>query len=105
MSLHPTQQLVLDSSNVIRFRRNLIVDMLVDKAAAGEKWDLNDIFHEVACGRLPVEDYMQFMQLQGYSVSGYGDAAFSHEWKVWRKHAKKMDTEAEKVFQSVLDSS
>ena len=98
MPKHPTQPIELDGNNVVRFRRNLIVDMLVVKAAAGEKWGLNDIFLEVARGRLPVEDYMQFMQLQGYSVSGYGDAAFSHEWKVWRKHAKKMDDKAGQLW-------
>lgn len=97
---HPTQPLEADAHGVVRFTSNLIVRKLLDKASAGERWDLNDIHLEVATGKLPVEDYMQLHQLIGYSASGYGDAAYSQEETQWRRHAGQMDAKAVRVYEA-----
>lgn len=90
VSEHPTQPLVVDEHGVVRFKRNEVVRYMLDHPDA----DLNVLGREVELGRLPVADYMQLMQLIGYSVSGYGDCAYSSEHEVWREHADKMDAEA-----------
>ena len=77
---HPMQPLVWDG-DVIRFKENAIVRRLVDAnghLAGGPKpgksfADLN----EIACWKgIPPEDFEQFWQMIGYSVSGYGDLSF-----------------------------
>ena len=50
----------------IRFKPNLIVDFLVDKAGK-LGFDLNDLHGYT----FPQEDWEQFYQLMGYSVDGY----------------------------------
>lgn len=93
MPEHPTQPLVVDEYGVVRFKRNEVVRYMLDHHDA----DLNILGREVQLGHLPVADYMQLMQLIGYSVSGYGDLAYSNdneETATWREHADKMDAEA-----------
>jgi len=94
MSKHPTQPLVVDENGVVRFKRNEVVRYMLDHPGT----DLNVLGREVELGRLPVADYMQLMQLIGYSVSGYGDCAYSSEHEVWRKHADKIDAKAELLW-------
>jgi hypothetical protein len=62
------QQIVRDEDGRHRFRENAIVRYLLD---AGP-FDMNHL------ALLPVsrEDRMQFAQLIGYSVSGYGDLGY-----------------------------
>lgn len=81
-------------TGVVRFQENKVVRYLLDKGEI----DLNHLWVEVATGRLPVEDYAQLMQLIGYSVSGYGDLAYSQEDKGWRRNASRMDTRAAQVY-------
>ena len=68
---HPRQAFAV-VGQVVRFRRNAIVDRLLDEARAGRKVDLNDI----ACWDVSDADRRQFAQLIGYSVAGYGDLSY-----------------------------
>lgn len=68
MKPHPIQPLEIDSSGVLRFKRNKIVERLLDEGGI----DLNAI----ASWDVPREDREQFAQLIGYSHSGAGDLGF-----------------------------
>lgn len=65
VSDHPMQPVELDGHGVARFRANQIVEYLLDEGGL----DLNML----ARHGFPNEDWEQFYQLIGYSVSGYGD--------------------------------
>ena len=64
----PTQPIIEDASGVVRFHRNAIVEYLLDHGGI----DLNAI----AMLDVPREDRIQFAQLIGYSVSGWGDLSY-----------------------------
>lgn len=66
---HPIQPMELDECGVLRFKRNGIVRLLLDDG----KYDLNTLSSMVQTGKLEKEDYVQLMQLIGYSWSGAGD--------------------------------
>lgn len=59
--------MVMDGE-VVRFRKNKIVDFLLRTS----KSDLNDL----AMMDFSEEDHAQFAQLIGYSVSGWGDLSY-----------------------------
>ncbi|HVI40736.1 MAG TPA: hypothetical protein VM577_08750 [Anaerovoracaceae bacterium] len=69
--LHPTQPCEL-VNDVIRFRKNAIVNYLLEAAGRGEKADMNSL----AIMEFSDEDRMQFAQLIGYSISGYGELSY-----------------------------
>ena len=52
--------------NVLRFRRNRIVDDLVMSA------NLNLIWRDVQLGKYTREEYGELLRLTGYSLSGFG---------------------------------
>lgn len=62
---HPIQPVEEDSKGVLRFKKNKIVEKLLDDGP----FDLNDI----AYWDVSVDDRRQFAQLIGYSLSGFGD--------------------------------
>ena len=64
---HPMQPIYLDKNGVARFKKNAIVRYMLDKNII----NLNDI------ALFSKEDRMQFAQLIGYSVSGYGDLSYA----------------------------
>lgn len=66
---HPMQPLVTDPSGVIRFKGNAIVRHLLDVVREHKLADLNSL----ACKDFTKDDWTQFMQLIGYSVSGFGE--------------------------------
>ncbi len=66
MAKHPMQPLEFDKEGVIRFKQNAIVRFLL---ASHPEEDLNTI----SIRGFSTEDYIQLMQLIGYSVSGFGD--------------------------------
>lgn len=68
MSRHPIQPLEKDDTGVIRFKRNAIVEYLLDHGGI----DLN----EIASKEFPREDLEQFAQLIGYSLSGFADLSY-----------------------------
>lgn len=76
----PMQPIEIDGHGVARFRRNKIVDWLYKKGVI----DLN----EIARLDMPDEDQMQFAQLLGYSVSGFGDLSYASRDVVRRAYAK-----------------
>jgi hypothetical protein len=65
---HPVQPLVFDDEKTVRFKRNKIVEFLLD---AGP-FDMNAL----AAMEFSVEDREQFAQLIGYSLSGFGDLSY-----------------------------
>lgn len=62
---HPIQPLQLDDKGVLRFKKNAIVEHLLDNGGI----DMNDLARKDFCR----EDREQFAQLVGYSLSGYAD--------------------------------
>ena len=66
--LHPMQEIVKDDQGTMRFRSNEIVRYLLDHGGI----DMNAL----AMLDFPDEDHMQFAQLIGYSVGGYGELSY-----------------------------
>lgn len=69
----PMQPIVWDGQGVIRFQANEIVRYLLDNGGL----DLNKL-HGMGhpAPNFPREDWEQFAQLIGYSVSGFGDLGY-----------------------------
>jgi hypothetical protein len=66
------QPFVKDEHGVVRFKKNRIVDFLLDEASAGRKCDLNDLARRSHQLRAFTQDeWCQFYQLIGYSLCGY----------------------------------
>jgi len=80
---HPMQPIVRDGS-VARFKQNAIINYLLENGGI----DINAL----ALKNFSTEDRMQFAQLIGYSVSGYGDLPYATEKskRKARKRAKKL---------------
>jgi hypothetical protein len=62
------QPIAADQNGVLRFKYNAIVRHLLD-VASRHGHDLN----RIAAMDFPREDYVQLMQLIGYSLSGFGE--------------------------------
>jgi hypothetical protein len=69
---HPIQPLELDG-NVKRFKRNHIVQFLLDQPGGA---DMN----QLVALNFSKEDHQQFAQLIGYSLSGYGDLSYVDDY-------------------------
>ncbi len=65
---HPIQPLYKDEHDTLRFKENAIVRYLLN---AGP-FDMNDLADE----RFSIEDMVQFAQLIGYSLGGFGDLSY-----------------------------
>lgn len=65
---HPMQSIYIDKDGNARFKENKIVRYMLDRNII----NMNDI----ASLRFSNEDRMQFAQLIGYSVDGYGDLSY-----------------------------
>lgn len=68
----PMQPIVLARDRVIRFQENRIVSELL--RLAWDRLDLNAISARMQEGAYTRAEYMQLLQLTGYSVSGFGDS-------------------------------
>lgn len=90
---HPDQPLVW-VRDVVRFKKNAVVDFLLEQATAGIKCDLNQIWRLFGRGTFPIEDMEQFYQLIGYSVSGYGEMSNFRDETV-----RKFDEQAAKMVE------
>jgi len=66
---HPIQPFIIDSQGVLRFKKNKIVDFLLDNGGI----DLNRLWRLWGSGLFPIEDMEQFYQLIGYSISGFNE--------------------------------
>lgn len=80
MTAHPTQPVEWDGKGVIRFRQNDIVVFLL-WFASWRGMGLNEIAGMpnalgVDVPAFSAEDWMQFQQLTGYSVSGWSDLSY-----------------------------
>lgn len=84
MAKHPIQPVEYDDHGVIRFKQNRIVRHLLDNGP----FDMNDL----ASKNFSNEDWEQFAQLIGYSVSGFGDLSYTGPATV-----KEADEAAEKL--------
>lgn len=65
---HPIQPLEKDMYGRIRFKSNKIVEYLLDTGGI----DMNKIARE----QFDREDYVQFAQLIGYSLDGFGTLSY-----------------------------
>jgi hypothetical protein len=65
---HPDQPLIQDENHVTRFKKNRIVEYLLDNGP----FDMN----KLAMLEFDDEDRQQFAQLIGYSLGGYGDLSY-----------------------------
>jgi hypothetical protein len=80
MSAHPTQPVVWDGRGVTRFKQNDIVEFLL-WFASWRGMSLNEIAGlpneiGVEVPAFSADDWMQFQQLTGYSVSGWADLIY-----------------------------
>jgi hypothetical protein len=89
---HPMQPIGWHADGVVRFKRNAIVDHLLDECTARGGTDLNQIARMVASGEFSNEDQVQLAQLIGYSVSGFGDLSYVPD-----KIVKRADRKAAKI--------
>ncbi len=71
LSVHPRQEIYVDSDDVIRFVPNVIVQHLLDHGPT----DMNML----ATMNFSDEDRAQFAQLIGYSVSGFGELDYASQ--------------------------
>lgn len=62
---HPIQPMVIDDQGTLRFKKNLFVRHLLDSFQGG--------LNQLARLSYPREDYVQLMQLIGYSLGGFGE--------------------------------
>ena len=88
MRSFPMQPIVKDEHDVARFQKNRIVYDLWKEG----KVDLNTIGIRAADGEYTEAEQMQFAQLIGYSVSGFGDLSYAD-----REVVRRADRLAEKL--------
>lgn len=77
---HPLQDLRFDDRGVIRFRENRIVSFMLDEGKKRGLFDLNSL----ACMGFSGEDWEQFAQLIGYSVSGASSLSYMSDATIAR---------------------
>lgn len=87
---HPIQNLYIDEHRIIRFKKNEIVCFLLDNG----KFDLNNL----SMMNFSKEDWEQFMQLIGYSLSGFAELSTVTDKTYYRadRKAKKLREELNK---------
>ena len=66
------QPIILDEYGVARFKANALVRYLLDNGGI----DMNELARQSHVQKWTQEDCMQFAQLIGYSVDGYGDLSY-----------------------------
>ena len=77
---HPVQPLYVDPRGVHRFKKNAIVDFLLENGP----FDLN----QIARKGFSNEDQEQFAQLIGYSLSGFGELSYVSN-KTYKRAARQ----------------
>ena len=85
---HPTQPLSTDDNGTVRFKENEIVRYLLDHGP----FDMNFI----ASHEFPQEDRIQFAQLIGYSLGGFGELSYVTDDAFAVAHAMANGTTDEK---------
>lgn len=84
---HPMQPIYVDTDGRHRFKKNAIVQFLLDNG----KYDMNDLaslalFHD----QFSDEDREQFAQLIGYSVSGFQELDYVSD-EAWNEAQEKSE--------------
>lgn len=74
---HPMQPIDFDTDGIIRFQKNKIISFLIEWSSS-RGIDMNAL----AVMDFSNEDRMQFAQLIGYSVSGYGELPYASKQSV-----------------------
>ncbi len=88
---HPMQPVVVTDTGTHRFKENTIVRFLLDNGS----YDMNSL----ATRRFSTEDYEQFAQLIGYSVSGFCELNYASEEvkdKAWKQSQRLIKKETKK---------
>lgn len=67
----PDQPTYLDENDTLRFVENRIVGYMLELLQSRGLWTLNDLAIMLHRGMFTPEEYAQFSQLHGYSVSGF----------------------------------
>lgn len=88
MKKHPIQPTEKDKSGVLRFKKNAIVEYILNNGGL----DLNDL----ACKNFSQEDREQFAQLIGYSLCGFADLSYASEETI---RAAKIMADTEKTHE------
>ena len=87
---HPMQPIIQDKDGRLRFKQNAIVRYLLDHG----RLDLNAL----AARDFAREDWQQFAQLIGYSLSGFGELPYvdreTYEAAVTLSTTEQLETEA-----------
>lgn len=88
---HPIQPIVMDPHGVARFKKNKIVEYLLDQG----EFNMNDI----ARIEFPREDRVQFAQLIGYSVCGFGDLGYvsDEDYEAASKEVQRVVQESKRM--------
>lgn len=86
---HPSQPVEI-VDGVIRFKKNKIVDWMLEEGTRRGLFDLNKLYLDVQRGQFSKDDYDQLMQLIGYSVSGYGGLDTSNKQRASRAQKRGM---------------
>jgi hypothetical protein len=90
---HPMQPIGWDGADdrteVIRFKENKRVSLLLETSSL----TLNEIAYMLKKGMADRDDWLQLMQLIGYSVSGIGDLS-----EIPEEFVKEADAIAEQVY-------
>lgn len=69
---HPMQPLFVDGKGTLRFHENRIVRFLLDNGGYG----LNELHRMSEAKAFSQDDWVQFSQLHGYSLKGFGELGF-----------------------------
>jgi len=83
---NPIQPLALDDRGVLRFKENAIVNYLRE-VAKKHGVDMNEM---ITMG-FSVEDWQQYAQLTGYSLSGYSELPYVDDASYEAAHAMASD--------------
>lgn len=81
------QPVVWDGAGVLRFQENPIVRYLLDEATA-KGLDLNFLHRQSKAQRWEKSDWEQFVQLIGYSISGFGELSYVTDRTYGKAEAK-----------------
>lgn len=88
MKSFPMQPIVVAKDGVVRFQENRIVSAFLEAGREGKRLDLNEIAVRACRGEFTTAEQMQFAQLIGYSVSGFGDLSYADRDVVRRADKK-----------------
>lgn len=89
----PRQPIGFGEDGVVRFKENQLVQLLLEESRR-RGFGLNEIAKAVLTEKVSIGDAIQFWQLLGYSVSGYGDLSF-----IPRAEIDQCDAIADAVFE------